>query len=135
MLWLSLIIISRLIAPPSTYAQAAVSEAKLALEMWEPLAIEQQGKRLVITSKERQVTSTIYYAMMSNICLYAGTGEIQLVGITEILILNRFQRSGWVFEGGRSACMPVFKAPSGKVQIRIAGQTHLYSLSIDGAIE
>ena len=113
----------------------AVREAAQALELWDPLSIEQQGSRLVITAKERQISQTVYTAMIgSGICLYAGTGHIQLIGITEIIILNRFQGMGWVFEGGTSACVPIVKASSGKRDVLILGQTHMYMDSIDGRI-
>ena len=81
--------------------QDAESEAWLALEMWEPLSIEQNGPSLVVTAKERSVTQTIYTAMIGfGICLYVVTGEIELPGISEIVVLYRFGASGWVFEGG-----------------------------------
>lgn len=125
---------------PLTSAQAttpkAVQEAAEALYLWEPVAIAQQGSRLVITSKERRVSQTVYTAMIrAGICLFARTGDIQLMGIKEILILNKFRGSGWVFEGGKSACVSLAQAAPDKVDILILGRSHLYSHSIDGAVE
>lgn len=104
---ISLLLISGLIAPQVVHAQQAgppaVREAAQALELWDPLSIEQQGSRLILTTGERQVSQTVYTAMIgSGICLFAGTGQIQPAGVREILILNRFRGSGWVFEGGKS---------------------------------
>lgn len=125
-----------LVAPVFAQGESpAVREAAQALELWDPLSIEQQGSRLVITSRERRVNHTVYTAMIgAGICLYAGTGQIQLTGITEIVILNRFQGMGWVFEGGKSSCVSIAKASSGKRELLIAGQTHMYMDSIDGKI-
>lgn len=111
-------------------AQDAVSEAWRALELWEPLSIEQKGSSLVVTSKERSVTQTIYEAMIgAGICLYAGTGEIELDGIAEIVILNRFHAAGWVFEGGKPDCTRFAKIPYNQVGPLILGKTHMYSCS------
>ena len=135
-----LLLISGLIAPPVVHAQQArppaVREAARALELWDPLSIEQQVSRLIITTRERQVSQTVYTAMIgSGICLFAGTGQIQLTGIREILILNRFRGSGWVFEGGKSACQSVAQAPAGRANVLLLGQSHMYTSSIDGPIE
>lgn len=124
----------------STFAQpalatsrttSAVPEARKALEMWEPLSIHMKGSSLVIVAKERRVTSRIYNAMMSGICAYAGTGRITLAGVKEIVILNRFGASGWVFEGGTPECKRLVNVPVSKLDLLIGGQTHTYACTTD----
>ena len=125
--WFFVPVVGGLMAPPLTSAQRAIPEATRALAMWAPLSIEQQGVRLVITAKERQVSQTVYTAMIyAGICLFAGTGRIQLAGITEIIILNRFRGAGWVFEGGKKECRQIAEASSARRDVLIWSQTHMY---------
>jgi hypothetical protein len=108
----------------------AVADAEKALEMWEPISVEKKGASLVVVAKERRVTATVYNAMIgAGICLSAGTGRAALSGVEEIVILNRFNAAGWVFEGGAEACKLLAKVPVSKLNVMIAGRSHLYACS------
>lgn len=115
--------------PLGTGAANAVADATKALEMWQPTAVEKKGASLIVTAKERRVTSKIYNAMITGICAWAGTGNIKLSGVNEVAILNRSKASGWVFEGGAGACKRIAHVPGSKIDLMIAGKTHLYSCS------
>ena len=103
-------------------------EAARALEMWEPLSIQQQPVgSLVITAKERRVTAQVYESMiLIGLCAHVHLGRISLPGIHEVVIMNRFGGSGWVFEGGAEACRELMSGSRDSQRIRLMGRTHLY---------
>ena len=106
----------------------AVTDAKKALEVWDPVSVEMRQSSLIVVAKERRVTAKIYNAMIyAGICLWAGTGRVELSGVKEVVILNRFRASGWVFEGGAEECKRMANVPFSKVNLMIAGQTHMYA--------
>lgn len=106
----------------------AVADARVALEMWDPVSVEVRGSSLVVVAKERRVTAKIYEAMIyAGICLWAGTGRVALAGVSEVVILNRHRAAGWVFEGGAGECRRIADAPSSEAKVMILGRTHLYS--------
>ena len=95
--------------------------------MWQPLSVERVGSTLIVVAKERQVTQTVYEAMiLIGLCGHVDAGRIALEGITEIAILNRFGGQGWVFEGGAVACGDIMAAPRDGRRIRLLGQSRLY---------
>ena len=114
-------------------AQDAVDEAKAALDSWAPLAVAQVEDVLVVITKERRVTGQIYDSMiLHGICLDVEVKGAKLPGISEIVILNRFQASGWVFgdpEGPVNAaaeCRKVMAADRNDQKIQLALRTYLY---------
>ena len=108
-------------------AQNATEEAAQALAMWQPVSIERVDFALIVTTKERRVTENIYQAMMlAGMCAFVQAGRIRLAGITGVVILNRFEASGWVFEGGASECKSIMAFPRDARSLRLLGHSHLY---------
>jgi hypothetical protein len=105
----------------------AVMETRQALELWEPISVEKKRSSLIVIAKERRMTTKIYNAMISRICVWVGAEGAKLQGVKEIAILNRFGASGMVFEASSKACERIFRAPGSELYIIIAGQTHMYS--------
>ena len=65
--------------------------------------------------------------MLYGLCAFAAEDMISLHGVTSIVILNRFEGSGWVFEGGAAECKAVMTKPKESRYLQLIGRTHLYS--------
>ena len=115
------------LCPAASLAANAVQEAHSALEGWEPLAIEQDGPVLLVVSKERRVSETVYGAMIRfGLCAFVAAGKIELRGIEMVAIVNRFGGSGWVLERAPGACRDITKAPRGEINLELLKRTSLY---------
>lgn len=124
-----LTLIALMLLAPLTIPAAAspVAEANQALDIWRPISIEESENVLIITSKERRVEEQIYRSMMlTGLCAYVEIGLISLQGITNVVIINRFQESGWVFRGGASLCKEIMSLPREDRQIQLLVNSNLY---------
>lgn len=108
-------------APPAT-------EASKALAAWGPLSVVQDKSTIIVTTRERRFRQQVFEAMMTaGLCAFVQANLIELKGIEGVAVLNRFQRTGWVFEGGAALCRDVM-AHRGKARtIQLLGNVHIYS--------
>ena len=114
-------------APAAASDSLAVREANMALELWAPLHVKvADGGILVVVTRERQVTSRIYQAiMLSGLCAFVSIGRIELLGVNAVLVVNRFAGQGYVFEGGAPLCRTVMGYDQKSRAIRLLGHTSL----------
>lgn len=103
------------------------SQIRKSIEMWKPVSITHNENVLKIISKERSVTGEIYQSMIRGICTGLTDSPSSLSGITEIRILNRFSRQGYVFEGGAVECHEFVELPASKTTLFVLGRTHLHT--------
>lgn len=115
------------ILPAIVFASDVEEGAKHSLDLWEPRGVQFQGEILTVISKERQVTDTIYHAMIGGLCMGLIVRPKSLNGVSEIRILNQFGRQGYVFEGGASECAEIVDMPISQTKIHVLGMTHLYT--------
>lgn len=87
--------------------------------------VQHSGARLKIISNENKVTDSIYRAMIGGICMGYLMEPESLSGITEIQIVNRWDKQGYVFEGGGKECQEYNNLPVTDTKIFILGKTHL----------
>ena len=128
--WLLIIVILIGVAAPPTAAGEGVgpvSDIQKAVEGWGPLAVEMRPVTLRVVLNQQQVTETIYEAViLSGICAFVQAGLIEISGIEEIEILNRFGAQGYVFEGGAQECRGLEKIPRERRNLYLLGMTHLF---------
>lgn len=116
------------LAPAIAIAGSQEAQIQKSLEMWQPKAVKLQGAALSVISKERRITDTIYQAMITaGLCMGTISRPTSLDGVSEIRILNKFGRQGYVFEGGDSECAEIVKMPVNKTKIYILGRTHMHT--------
>lgn len=120
-------LLALVVTSPAAAASPA-SEASRALEAWGPLDVVQHESAIIVTAKERRVSQKVFEAMMTaGLCAFVQAKLIELKGIEGVVVLNRFQHSGWVFEGGAALCRDVM-AQQGKAQkIQLWGNVHVYA--------
>lgn len=103
------------------------NEVRSALSAWAPESVTEQGSRTTVVLNEGVVTNQIYTeAVRSGVCArvwlkQAGPGY--LAGITEIAVVNKSQRQGFILEGGKEICDQLGLIPSGKIPEAIAAKT------------
>lgn len=98
------------------------------LTPWGPLNIEIKHRNLIITTKERRVTDTIFLAMITDgLCMNYYFNKHLLDGISKITILNKFNYHGYVLEGGADVCAQIGKMKNNNnIKFFILSKTHLY---------
>ena len=125
---LLLIIPLALLFTATAWAAPGVDKARLKHELrtWGLVGIGSDGRVLSIALPARTVSETVYSALMLNgLCPAAAAGRLKLPGIKLVLVLNRFGKQGYVFEGGTAECL---KLPSdrAKARVRLLGMSRFY---------
>lgn len=124
LVWVLVLLMS---VSPVAYTVSVSEQVEESLEMWEPSSVAYEDGSLIILAKERRVTDQIYQAMISGICMGMISRPDSLSGVTEIKMLNRFGRQGYVFEGGESDCKELNEMPMNQTEIHILGMTHMHT--------
>lgn len=83
---------------------------------------------VLITTNEYRVTDTIYSAIINNgVCMPLWLGNSSsLDGVKSIMVLNKFKKQGYVFEGGADVCNKLGKLKSQQAKIYLMGNSHIY---------
>lgn len=106
-------------------ASANIDEVKESLEPWSPLNVRMESSTLTITTQQRQVTDTIYRAMIGGLCMGTITYPSSLDGVSEVRVLNQFGQQGYVFEGGKAECEELNSMPISSAKIYILGRSRM----------
>ncbi|MDV2504674.1 MAG: hypothetical protein RX318_12080 [bacterium] len=104
-----------------------VSDVRKAVEMWGPIVVKMRPVTLRVVLNQQQITETIYEAVIfAGICAFVQAGLIDISGIEEIEVLNRFGYQGYVFEGGHQECRELYKTPRDRRNLHLLGMSRLY---------
>ncbi len=93
-----------LFSPASLLADQIEKQVMKSLETMDVQYVQRKGKYLKIVSNERKMTNLIYRSTIVTICMGKIWQPHSLTGIIEILVLNRFDHDGFLFEGGDLEC-------------------------------
>lgn len=116
------------VAASPVAAKSPASEASQALAGWGPLNVAQEEAAIIVTAKERRVSQKVFEAMMTaGLCAFVQAKLIELEGIEGVAVLNRFQHSGWVFEGGADLCRDIMAVQGRAQKIRLWSNAHVYT--------
>ena len=101
---------------------------KDSLRPWQPQSVTMEKQTLKVITKEGRVTDTIFKSVIKfGVCAPVWMGNANaLDGVSEILVLNKFERQGYVFEGGKNLCDEMGKLNSKEVETYMLGHTHLF---------
>ncbi|WP_439126360.1 MAG: hypothetical protein ACNJA3_28745 (plasmid) [Pseudomonas rhizophila] len=103
------------------------SEVGIALSAWAPDSVSEQGARTTVVLDEGTVTTQIYTQAISNgVCARVWLKQASsgyLAGITEIAVVNKSQRQGFILEGGKEICDELGLIPSSKIPEALAAKT------------
>jgi hypothetical protein len=105
-----------------------LQDIQKSLKDWQPLNIQIKSGNLIVTTKERRVTDTIYLAMIHiGLCTDYYFNKNLLNGIKSVSILNRYKHQGYVLDGGANICNKIGKMSNNrKITLSILSKTHLY---------
>ena len=100
---------------------------KSALEGWAPMALEVDGRDLVIVLPQRQVTDMIYrFVIDVGICSFAVHNGADLTGFADVQVVNQWRHQGWVLDGPLSAaCEELRSATREQKMLTLLGRSHL----------
>ena len=103
-------------------------EIQQSLATWQPISMTIKSGNLLIVTKENRVTDTIFKAIIKNgVCMPIWLGSKKaLNGIKEITILNKFQKQGYIFEGGKNACQEMGNLKDKQSDFYLLGHSRLY---------
>ena len=118
----------RQLAEVQAQAQAStVSEIQRSLADWEPISVKKLREIIIVTLPQPTVTDEIYNAVIRyGVCLSLWAGDVHLVGVEEIEVLNHFNAQGYVFEGGAGACQEIEDMTDHDAKWAVLGKTHWY---------
>ncbi len=119
-------IIAGLLVPGFASADSS-GEVGVALSAWAPESVTEQGARTTVVLDENTVTTQIFTQAISNgVCARVWLKQASsgyLAGITEIAVVNRSQRQGFILEGGKEICDELGLVPSSKIPEALAAKT------------
>jgi len=107
-------------------AADVVSDARELAMMWQPKVVRFEKGSLTLVLPQRSISEEIYFAVLtSGLCLGPLLGK-PLTGVSEIVVLNQFERQGYVYEKGLEACREFNERPAGdpRTRIDVLGATH-----------
>lgn len=102
------------------------SEITSALKIFSPLNVQGKQNMIQVTLNEQRVTNTIYETVVNSICtpLWLGKkGYFQ--SISEIFVLNKFTKQGYVFEHPEETCLQMGNATTQNAKIILMGNTRM----------
>lgn len=125
---LGLIAIAVTLSPFAVMADIK-SNARLALEMWSPSAIDFSDGTLIVNLPQDRVTEDMYIAALSfGLCL--GTlGGRDFSSVSEFVLLNQLGTQGFVYERGATDCDAILDEELRSIKdqrLHILGATHWY---------
>lgn len=105
-----------------------LQDIQKSLRDWQPLNIQIKSGNLIVTTKERRVTDTIYLAIVNTgLCTDYYFNKSLLNGIKSIYVLNEYNYQGYVLDGGADICEKIGKMKdNNRIKFTILGKTHLY---------
>ena len=109
-------------------ANDEISARELLLS-WQPIDVSLNRGVLNVVLPEEQVTEKIYISIVtSGICIGPLTGK-ELDSVSEVQVLNRFSRQGYVYEAGTEGCEELNKIPVGDkmIDLLVAGKTRIFT--------
>lgn len=104
------------------------SDAKDAFMMWQPTNITFSGGRLTVILPQQRITEDIYTSVLTaGLCMWTAAG-IDFSSVAELVVLNRFEKQGYVNERGARDCDVLNTLPVGskEMDLKILSATHLY---------
>ncbi len=113
------------VCPSLLFADSIERSISKSLELWNIKRVTHLGSRLKIVSSEKRITDANYRALISGICTGYITQPNSLLGITEIQILNKWEKQGYVGEGGGEECLKHNNLPIKNTKIYVLSRTHL----------
>ena len=110
----------------SALPASSPDEIRQLLEAWGPKTV--RTGVLVIVLPQRRITETIFAAVINTgICMFGvGLGRLNLDGVSEIWVLNQFERQGYVYEGGAAGCAEIKRAPKNVKRVALLGMSRLF---------
>lgn len=95
------------------------------LKLWQPDKVELNEGVLSIVLPQDQITDKIFNSVLSSgVCGSLWVNEKYWDGVTEIQVLNRHSKQGYIFEGGERECAEIGVLP--KADDYILGKTRLF---------
>lgn len=110
----------------SISVQAAPKSLAESLSPWAPLSVTLNAGTLKIVTPQDRVTDSIYSAILKHgVCgsLWLNPGGWS--GVTEVQVLNKYARQGYVFEGGENECAALGKLSGEESDRYVLGLTRL----------
>ena len=116
-----------LLIPSFVFAEVPVA-IKNALSPFEPISVDKNGQTLIITANEHRVTDIIYNAIINNgVCMPIWLGKPDVLNhINEVVVINKYQKQGYVFEGGKSSCAELGNATQKDNNLVLMGHSRIY---------
>ena len=112
--------------PSQLFADSVGNFIKNNLISWNIKSVRHYGKTIQIISTDNQITDTIYTTMVSGICMGYLSNPDPISEVSEIQILNKWGKQGYVFEGGERECKEHNNLPIKETKIFIFSKTHVY---------
>jgi len=113
---------------PITLLASPSEKIKKSLALWNPLSVQVNSGKIKIVTDEFRVTDSIYKAIIKyGICMPVWSKKPESIeGINEISVLNKFEKKGYVFKGGRELCIAMGKLPDKEADGLLMGNSRLY---------
>ena len=115
-----------ILCPALSLAGSLEHAISKSLVSWNIQSVQHSGKSLKIITNENKITDSVYRAMVGGICMGQLMEPQSLSGISEIQILNKWKKQGYVFEGGGKECQDFNNLPIKDTKIYILGKTHMH---------
>lgn len=121
------ILYSALLLPAFAFAEAPIA-IQDALVAWDPISVEANERTLTITANEHRVTERIYSAIINNgVCMPIWLGNLDVLdGINEVVVINKYQKQVYVFEGGKSSCNKLGEATQKDNKLVLMAHSRMY---------
>ena len=113
-------------SPVLSFADSIEITIRKSLTPWNIKSVQHSGSNLTIISGENKVTDQIYRAMIGGICMGYLMEPESLSGITEIQVLNKWKKQGYIFEGGGEECQEYNNLSIKDTKIYILGKTRMH---------
>lgn len=113
---------------PLTVYSSSISDIEKSLAPWAVISSDVSNGQLVVVTNENRVTDTIYSSIIKKgICSIVWFKRPNaLKGITEVSVVNKFGRQGYVFEGGKRICEEMGKITTDEIDFYLMGHTRLH---------
>uniref|UniRef100_UPI004047F14F hypothetical protein n=1 Tax=Yoonia sp. TaxID=2212373 RepID=UPI004047F14F len=119
-------LICSLVISGSTAQAQTVSEVKDLFRDWSPISVEINNTVATVVLPQGRITDEIYYsAIPFGFCLGSLFG-VNVDGIEEVIVLNQFEKQGWVFENDAGLCSEIVNLPATSVKVTVAGHSRLF---------
>ncbi len=110
-------------------ATASADTAKIsnAVDLWNPLTIDEAKGTTKITFDQQNITPQIFEAVIiSGLCAKQGSDTALLENVNEVAILNRHGGQGFIYETGGATCSELISVPMATARLLLLGATRGY---------